>query len=80
MFPFGSGLCRYGLTTRAADIISVILPEDMHDEIPQGFTQVGHVREFLHSHSYEIQVLIRNSTSKPPRTVPPIQTSYRRNP
>lgn len=27
----------------AADIMSCILPEDMLDEIPQGFTQVGHV-------------------------------------
>lgn len=26
--------------------MSCILPEDMLDEIPQGFTQVGHVCEF----------------------------------
>ena len=30
----------------AADIISSILPEDLLDEVPQGFTQVGHVGTF----------------------------------
>lgn len=32
-----------------ADIIAAILPEDMLDEVPQGYTQVGHVGEFVRS-------------------------------
>ena len=34
------------LTVYVADIISAILPEDMLQEFPQGFTQVGHVCMF----------------------------------
>ncbi|KAL4897640.1 Met-10+ like-protein-domain-containing protein [Aspergillus ambiguus] len=42
------GLGRYDLTLEYdywtyADIISSILPEDLLEEVPQGFTQVGHV-------------------------------------
>ncbi|KAL5360045.1 Met-10+ like-protein-domain-containing protein [Aspergillus floccosus] len=42
------GLGQYDLTLEYdywtyADIISSILPEDLLDEVPQGFTQVGHV-------------------------------------
>lgn len=33
----------YRKLTCLADIIAAILPEDMLDEVPQGFTQVGHV-------------------------------------
>jgi hypothetical protein len=29
--------------TLAADIIASVLPEDLMEEVPQGFTQVGHV-------------------------------------
>lgn len=31
---------------RAADIIGSILPEEMLEEVPVGFTQVGHVGKF----------------------------------
>lgn len=34
------------LTVYIADIMSAILPEDMLEEFPQGYTQVGHVCMF----------------------------------
>lgn len=39
---------RKKLTVCVADIMAAILPEDMLQEFPQGFTQVGHVCMLSH--------------------------------
>lgn len=58
-----------------ADIMHAILPDDVPDEIPQGFNTVGHIGT-LDSRTFCIDLIETSSTSEFERRVPAVQAPY----
>lgn len=62
-----------GLTS-TDDIMSAILPEEELEEIPTGFTIVGHVGIDSTVLNIRVRILTSTSTPQPPRLLPPPST------